>query len=99
MDDHWNSTAPDLSREFTNAQSAEKTAIPKPEPPDIATKKELEELAKLLGKSAPGLQLTPPGANLVSALDQQRRARFKHVAQRLKNVDGKARDEFERTSE
>ena len=63
------------------------------------TKKEIENLENQRIKPAPQLNLTPPGVRPEGSAEQQRNARIEKMKQRLREKNGKARENFGRSAE
>jgi hypothetical protein len=98
VNDPWPPAAPKIREDFKKAQEAKNDNLPQPAPQAPVTKKEIEDLESQRKRPAPQLNLTPPGARPQGSAEQERNARIEKMKQRLREKNGKAREDFGRSA-
>ncbi|SRR5579862_2378460 len=98
MDDPWPPDAPKLNKDFKKAHDGKTTEPNAGGDKEIVTKKQIEELEKQRPKPAPPLALTPAGVRPCRTAQERHAARVESMKQRLREREGKARDDFDRSA-
>jgi ABC-type glutathione transport system ATPase component len=97
MSEPWPHPAPDVKKSFEKARDGKKEEIKAP-PREPVTKAQIEAMEKEHGqRTAPQPRPKPPGARSEAGVDQKRLLEMEAMKQQLEKMDGKAREDFDRT--
>jgi|GEM_PF-2933873 len=103
MDDQWPKQKPEIKNTFKKAHDGKSDEATKSSESEIVTKKQIENLEKEQKKPTRGMHLVPRGmgSSTSNSLDKEkeRAARIEKMKQRLKQNEGKARNDFNKTIE
>lgn len=99
MNEPWLPSTPDVSQDFEKAVEAMVEAGSAASTSKTLTGSEEEALKQQNKRTAPQLNLNPPGMGKPLVVNRAQRERIENMQQRAHNEKGKAREEFGRSAD
>ena len=98
MNEPWPPRAPDIPQEFEKAVEAKENEAGASSTQAVLTPSQEEALKQQNKRTAPQLNLNPPGMGKPLVVNRAQRERIEKMQHRIQNDKGKAREDFGRSA-